>query len=296
MDTSASTISPTTWAATLAARPVFEQPISGTVPALVRRWAAIPPDIDQAALDQHYLSVHLGGAKRLHRAGDGRCLTRETRDHAHSVIPAGAAFQWRTEGPIDFAHFYFDPLTVERFVASSFDRDPGSVRLQECLGESQPVIDAIAAAVLTEVASTDGVQQAYLDDLMHLLLFQVLRCYSNAPTIANAARMALAPYRLRSATEYIEAHLAEPIGVGEIAAAAGMSAFHFSRAFRAATGKPPYAYLLDRRIATAKARMGDPQMTLAAIAQECGFNSAGQFSRMFRAATGCTPSVYRHRL
>ena len=219
----------------------------------------------------------------------------DARSGAHSFVPAGSGYQWMTEGPIDFVHLYFKPQTIDRFIASSFDRDPRSSELVDCLGESDRLIEALATSVLSEVAHGEGVQQAYLDDVMHLLLFQLLRRYSNAASITMPCQHALAPYRLRAALEFIESHLADPIGVAEIARAAGMSPFHFSRAFRISTGAPPYAYLLGRRILAAKIRLAQPGGSLATIAAECGFTSPSQFSRMFKGATGLNPSSFRSR-
>ncbi|MES2755299.1 MAG: AraC family transcriptional regulator [Pseudomonadota bacterium] len=289
-------LTPLHWGETLAGRPQLDTRIGGAVPALVRRWQGIPPEIDQSSLDEHYLSVHLGGAKRLHRLGEGHRLVRDTQPAAHSFVPAGAAYRWTTEGPVDFMHLYFDQATIDRFVSESFDRDPRGAQLRECLGESEPLIDTLAVAILTELSRGDGVQQAYVDDLMHLILLKVLRCYSDAAFAAMPRRYALAPHRLRIAKEFIESRLGEPIGVGDIAASAGMSAFHFSRAFRLSTGAPPYAYLLDRRIAAAKRQLANPGVSLATIARDCGFNSPSQFSRMFKAAAGVTPSDFRRRL
>ena len=286
-------LTPINWGNTLSGQPILDTRIGGAVPALVRRWQGIAPNIEQSSLDEHYLSIHLGGAKRLRRNGEGCNLVRDTEQIAHSFVPAGSAYQWVTEGPIDFAHFYFDPKTIDRFVANSFDRDPRDAELRACLGESEQLIDSLASAVLAELANGDGPQQAYLDDLMHLLLFQLLRRCSDAGSVATPNPHALAPHRLRIAIDFIEANLGQPIGVSEIAAAAGMSAFHFSRAFRQSTGAPPYAYLLGRRVAAAKLRLLVPGGSLAAIALECGFSSANQFSRMFKNATGLNPSCYR---
>ena len=286
---------PTTWGETLSGLPMLDLRIGGAIPVHIRRWQDIAPGIDQPSLDEHYLSIHLGGDKRLHRDGEGRKLSCDARSGAHSFVPAGSAYKWMTEGPIDFAHLYFQPKTIDRFIASSFDRDPRGAVMRECLGESEQLIDSLAATVLLEVARGEGVQQAYLDDVMHLLLFQLLRCYSDAASITMPSQHALAPHRLRAALEFIESHLADPIGVSEIAGAAGMSSFHFSRAFRVSTGTPPYSYLLGRRIAAAKTRLIKPGGSLGAIAGECGFTSASQFSRMFKNATGLNPSSFRKR-
>ena len=288
-------LTPLHWGATLDGRPMLDLRIGGAVPVLIRRWQGISPAIDQSSLDEHYLSIHLGGAKRLHRDGEGRKLVCEARSGAHSFVPAGSAYKWMTEGPIDFAHMYFEPKTIDRFIARSFDRDPRGAEVRDCLGESERLIDSLAAAVLAEASCGDGVQQAYIDDVMHLLMFQLLRCYSDAASISMPSQHSLAPHRLRAAIEFIESHLAEPIGVLEIAGAAGMSAFHFSRAFRQSTGTPPYAYLLGRRIVAAKTLLAKPGGSLASIAVQCGFTSPSQFSRMFKTATGLNPSNFRRR-
>ena len=285
---------PIAWGDSLGGPPILDTMIGGAVPAHLRHWQGISPAIDQSPLDQHYLSIHLGGTKRLHRKGEGCNLVCDTAAKSHSFVPAGSAYQWMTEGPVDFAHLYFDPKTIDRFVASSFDRDPRGTELHSCLGESDKLIDSLAEAVLVELSDGDGPQQAYLDDLMHLLLFQLLRCHSDAGSVATPNPHALAPHRLRIAIDFIETQLAQPIGVSDIAAAAGMSPFHFSRAFRLSTGAPPYAYLLDRRVAAAKLKLLEPGGSLAAIARDCGFRSSNQFSRMFKSATGLNPSCYRN--
>ncbi len=287
-------VSPTIWGDTLSGAPVLDRPIKALAPGLVRRWQGIAPDIAQAALDQHFVSIHLGGPKRLFRHGEGGCSSRDVPNGAYSVVPAGAAFQWKTEGPIDFAHIYFAPQTLDRVVRETFDRDPSRVALTETLGAEDRLLTSLALSVIDEVGDDDG-DCAYLDDLMHLLACRVLRLHSAVAAVDERARYALAPFRLRRATEFIEDNLAAPIGVAEIAAASGISPYHFSRAFRQATGRPPYAYLLDRRIRRAKTLLAASCDPLTEIAQLCGFSSLSQFSRSFRRDTGRSPTEFRDR-
>jgi AraC family transcriptional regulator len=287
-------LAPDAWSKCLSGAPVLDRSVPGLVPVLVRRWRGIDPQISQAALDQHFISLHLGGAKRLYRRGEGPCQTRDVAEAAYSTVPAGAAFEWNTEGPVDFAHVYFDPKVVDDVIANAFDRDPTAVVLQEGLGDSDPLVGTLALSLLEELAS--GIlRRAYLDDLTHLLLYRILKLHSNADTSITAVRQSLAPFRLRRAIDFIESNLAKPISVAEIAAASGISAYHFSRAFRQATGRAPYAYVTERRIACAKAMLAKQEATLTTIAEHCGFSSLSQFSRMFRQESGMTPSSFRNR-
>ena len=281
------------WAQTLSGAPVLDRTVGGLVSASIRRWTGVAPDIDQPALDEHYLSVHLGGAKRLCRRGEGLTATRDVASGAHSMVPAGAAFRWETTGPVDFVHFYFSPTIVDRVVATAFDRDPANVSMHEALGDEDPLIHALTLNLIDELSHGDC-QQAYLDDMLHLLLCRALRNHSDARSNTPQARHVLAPYRLRRALDFIDAHLAEPIGVSDIAQASGISRFHFSRAFQQAIGRSPYAYLLDRRIAAARALLIGSDAALSTLGAQCGFSSASQFGRIFKRETGTSPSSFRN--
>lgn len=287
-------LAPAIWGESLSGQPMLDREVRGLVPALVRRWRDIVPDIDQAALDHHYISVHLGGPKTLSRRGDGAALVRSVPNGAHSVVPAGAAFRWETRGPIDFMHIYLAPRTLSDVVTQAFDRDPAYVAFEPGLGSNDPLIRSLGVALLDELTHGEQ-QQAYIDDLMHLIVCRALRLHSNARSSAVAAQHALPPFRLRRAVEFIDANLAATIGVADIANASGVSIFHFSRAFREATGRSPYAYLLERRIETAKTILLIEDGPLGDIAARCGFASANQFSRMFKRETGLPPAAFRRQ-
>ena len=293
-DLSFDVMTPLVWSDALSGPPVLDRVVHAAVPALVRRWQGVDPEINQSALDHHYVSIHLGGAKRLSRTGEGTPRSCETINGAHSVVPAGAAFQWNTQGAVDFVHFYFAVAAFDRVIEEAFDRDPAGIGLNEALGVDDPLISTLASAVIDELQDTAPCQRVYLDELMHLLALRILRMHSNVRESTSAAAQLLAPFRLRRAIDFIEEHLASPIGVAEIATAAGISAYHFSRAFRQATGKPPYAYLLDRRLARARQLLGSTDASLTAVSTECGFNSLSQFSRSFSRGVGVTPTAYRH--
>jgi AraC family transcriptional regulator len=58
----------------------------------------------------------------------------------------------------------------------------------------------------------------------------------------------LAKWRLKRAIDFIMENLAEPIGLTEVAAAAGLLRMHFAAQFRVTTGSQPHDYIQRRRI------------------------------------------------
>jgi AraC-like DNA-binding protein len=81
--------------------------------------------------------------------------------------------------------------------------------------------------------------------------------------------------------------------VSDLAEIAGLSPFHFIRAFRAAVGQTPHQYLRARRIARARDLLATTGMPITEICDAVGFQSLGSFSALFRRVTGETPAAYR---
>ncbi len=78
-----------------------------------------------------------------------------------------------------------------------------------------------------------------------------------------------------------------------MAAAAGMSKFHFCRAFKEATGRSPWRYVIERRLARAKELLAGTSLSVKQIARETGFNDANYFSRLFSHEIGMSARAFR---
>lgn len=72
-----------------------------------------------------------------------------------------------------------------------------------------------------------------------------------------------------------------------------MSPYHFSRAFKRASGVPPMRYLFARRINAARRELRDTNRPVGDIAMACGFSSQSHLAHALKRAIGLTPSQYR---
>lgn len=98
---------------------------------------------------------------------------------------------------------------------------------------------------------------------------------------------------LLRAKDLADARYAEPIGVEDMARSAGLSRAHFSRAFRAAFGESPRAYLLTRRLERAAALLRTTDRSVAEICFDVGLRSVGSFTTSFTRMFGKSPTAYR---
>lgn len=98
---------------------------------------------------------------------------------------------------------------------------------------------------------------------------------------------------LLRAKDLADARYAEPLAVEDLARAAGLSRAHFSRAFRAAFGESPHAYLLTRRLERASALLRTTDRSVADICLAVGLTSVGSFTTSFTRTFGRSPTAYR---
>jgi AraC-like DNA-binding protein len=106
----------------------------------------------------------------------------------------------------------------------------------------------------------------------------------------------VAPARhLLRARDLADARYFEPIGVDDMARAAGLSRAHFSREFRRAFGESPHGYLLTRRLERAAALLRITDRSVADICHSVGLQSLGSFTTSFTRTYGVPPAAYRTR-
>ena len=98
---------------------------------------------------------------------------------------------------------------------------------------------------------------------------------------------------LRAAVELAHARFREPLRVGVLAEAAGMSSDRLERAMQRALAISPKQYVMRLRAEQAAALLATTARPIADIATECGYFDQSQMTRQFRAQFGLTPRRYR---
>jgi AraC-like DNA-binding protein len=98
---------------------------------------------------------------------------------------------------------------------------------------------------------------------------------------------------LLRAKDIADARYSEPLTVGDLARAAGLSRAHFSREFRRAFGEPPHQYLLTRRLERAASLLRNTDRPVTEICFAVGLRSLGSFTTSFTRVYAASPAAYR---
>jgi AraC family transcriptional regulator len=288
---------PLNWPWALTSPPAMSSEASDWKGALLRRWGGTSPVMVQPPLDQHYIVMHLGGAKRVKRSG-GDSASVETIAECRSLtlVPAGTEFNWHTAGPIAFAHLYLQPQQLKNTLATEFDQEGRDGSLVERVGFRDPVLEALVSRMIEEVECAGSASTLLLDSLLESCLIRLSRRHAPRPIASRLMPVALAPHRLARVLEFVDAHLDRDICLADLVEAAGTGQYHFSHAFRAATGCSPYRYLIARRIEYSKVLLMTSSESLMDVSIKCGFNTQHQFASMFKRLVGIGPKRFRTML
>jgi AraC-like DNA-binding protein len=109
----------------------------------------------------------------------------------------------------------------------------------------------------------------------------------------QASRAGVKAEQLKPALEYIEKNYGGQVTLEVLARETGLSPKYFCRCFRAVTHRSPIDYLNHYRIECASFLLTSSDMTIAEIAQRCGYSDSSFFIKQFKRYKGTTPKKYR---
>lgn len=231
--------------------------------------------------DQYGIGVIHHGAQRS-RSGRGmvEAVAGDTitvnPGEVHDGAPLG-------DGARHWQMLYLDPPVVAGALG---DIGGGGARLMEF---RRPVITGPATAARASrlfslmIAPADGANPMACDEALLDLLADAIP--------DRAAQDAAIPAAIARARTLIDDDPAAPTTLADLARASGLSRFQVLRGITRATGLPPHAYLIQRRLHLAR-RLITGGMALAEAAATAGFADQSHMTRLFRRCHGLSPSAF----
>jgi AraC-like DNA-binding protein len=100
---------------------------------------------------------------------------------------------------------------------------------------------------------------------------------------------------IRRLHTYLVEHVADPVSLDDMAAAAGLSKYYLLRAFQRAYGASPRSYLMELRLARARTLLM-AGVSPSRVTYDAGFADHSHLTRRFKRGTGMTPSCFARQL
>ena len=170
------------------------------------------------------------------------------------------------------------------------------IGFDRCDWANDPVVHHLGLCLDTARSRPSEMSPVCADHIASALDAYLRQAHNIVSLPPPAVRGGLAPWQLRQAKQILISRLDEPISLAELACACKLSPGHFARAFRQTTGQPPHRWLMVQRTEKAKQLLVDSTLSLAQIAQKCGFADQSHFTRVFAQLVQSSPGQWRrHR-
>lgn len=228
----------------------------------------------------------LDGAWEAHRVQPGDLFLTA------SALPY--ELRWRAEGdaPFSVMHVHVGVPLLRRAWRELSGGDGEPPGLHEVSGISDPALSGLLESLRRELTNPRRPSSLLVQGLAQALAVRLVRDYADPSAIA-APRGGLPALKLRRAVALMAERLDQEFDLARLARTAGLSEFHFSRAFKQSTGYAPSRYFIRLRIEQARRLLRETGRPIIDIGLEVGYSSAGHFSQVFRREVGVTPSQYR---
>jgi AraC family transcriptional regulator len=242
-------------------------------------------------MTEHVVMTYTGSMQRLERRSGKSIAIGTARSEVVTIIPAGSTSRWDIPGPVNVVQLYLPHTTLERVAGEAGTAAPGD--LLERTAHPDPVTSRLlisAADVLEGNAALDALFRQQLTDL---LATRLLAAHAGAPTMVQPVMGGLSPNALRRAIERLRSDSDADVSLAALASDAGLSRFHFCRAFKESTGLSPHAWLRQHRLEQAMQMLRDTDASVVSVAAALGYASQTAFAAAFRKLTGETPTNWR---
>lgn len=100
-------------------------------------------------------------------------------------------------------------------------------------------------------------------------------------------------FELSQIQAYMLENLDQPLNLEQLAAAANMSKFHFSKRYKALSGYSPIKHFQNMKIEHACYLLDATDLSVGTVAARLGYDDPLYFSRLFRRTIGVSPRAYR---
>ena len=161
--------------------------------------------------------------------------------------------------------------------------------------EEHSRLEGVLRFVAHEAAAGQPGSDAVIQRLSEVLFIQALRLWAARSSHDAGLLAALADPHLARSLALIHERPRDGLTLDGLAAHAGLSRTVFAERFRKTIGVPPMQYLSFWRIQRARQLLTGTNLTLAAIAEQVGYESAPSLHRTFTRWVGETPGSYRVR-
>ncbi len=259
----------------------------------IAHWKHDPLHDVVAPMTHHVIMAYNGAVQRMERRSGRLVSTGTFRPGVVIIIPEGSSSRWDIPRPVDVVQLYLPQQTLMRVADEAETAQP--VELVERTAHPDAVTSRLLLSAADVLEGNEALDSLFRQQLTDLLATRLLAAHAGAPAVRQPIVGGLAPKVLMRSIERLRSESDADVSLAALAADAGLSRFHFCRAFKESTGLSPHAWLRQHRLEQAMRMLRETDVSVVAVAAALGYASQTAFAAAFKRLTGDTPTDWRRR-
>ena len=288
-----SLIQPAELPAWVPGRLTVRSPDEGWDGVSVRGYRYAGSDVEVPPMRDYIVVAYRRGATSMRRRIDGSWIREELGPGDVSLLTRAAESHWVWPGEIEVVHVYLTHDELTATCRQMYEREVAEVELLDEVKANDPLIHRTAMLIAAEARHDDAGSRLLVDSLSCQLAVYILRRHAHIVFREPADTAGLTFGQERIVRDYVREHLRRNIALNDLAAAVGLSRFHFARRFKQSTGQTPHAFVMAERLARSQTLLRRTSVPLPDVAAQCGFSDQSHMNRVFAKHLGITPGQYR---
>jgi AraC family transcriptional regulator len=244
-------------------------------------------------MTHHVIMAYNGVMQRMERRSGRSVATGTFRPGVVIIIPEGSSSRWDIPKPVDVVQLYLPHTMLKRVAHEADTATPTD--LLERTAHPDPITSRLLLTAADAMEGNGALDTLFRHQLTDLLATRLLAAHAGSPTTFQPTMGGLSPKVLLRAIERLRSDSDADVSLAALASEAGLSRFHFCRAFKESTGLSPHAWLRQYRLEQAMNMLRDTDASVVSVAAALGYSTQTAFAAAFRKLTGETPSDWRRR-
>ncbi len=256
--------------------------------AAVGRWRHRGACVDLSGAQTFQLVFNVSAAQFVELSWREQSFQGTVSAGSLGIVSPGNPAKVAVAGPADTLQIFLTSDLIKAVTGRPVPVTPPRLHAHE------PQLQRAATQALVALGRGRGHGAAELDVLVRRIARRLAQPSAISPVDMRGGLSPGARRRVQALiNERLHNHLLRMPTVGELAAAAGLSVHHFSRAFHRTEGETPYARVIACRLQHALALLLQADARVDQVGEETGFSSPSHFISAFKSCMGVTPGALR---
>ena len=254
-----------------------------------------PGPLDVPDLPSAIVSIHLGVPSQF------SCRRKNGWDHGTvmhgdiSIIPPHSPNRWIMHDQNDRAFLVSLPLNYLRSIAEGSQIEGSRLELMSRFRTRDQALESICWAMKQELQAGQPSGPLFLEGMCVALASRLISHHSSHRSAPRELR-GLSKQQLGRVLEFIEQNLERDLPLAELSRIAGVSLTQIKALFRESMGISVHQHIIARRVERAKNLLNRNNLSIAEIADACGFSHQSHMAKHLRRATGMSPRAMKRLL